>query len=67
MDSYSYSIKRRQSGSDSLTIENSKKLKINRTFGNAQVDGHHDHDGDVVDDVFFAENQPLPGWREQPQ
>ena len=25
-------------------------------------DGHHDHDGDVVDDVFFAENQPLPGW-----
>ena len=30
-------------------------------------DGHHDHDGDAVDDVFFAENQPLPGWRQQPQ
>ena len=44
MDSTSESSKRRRSGSDSSSVENSKKFSINRTFRKTQVDGHHDHE-----------------------
>ena len=61
MESTSETIKRCRSGSDSSTTENSKapRLKINRTFRNAQVDGHNDHhiSSDDESEAFYQAGQ----------
>ena len=48
-------------------ISSSSEIEVGGGGDDHAGDGHHDHGGDAVDDVFFAENQPVPGWRQQPQ
>ena len=57
MDSTSESSKRRRSGSDSSSVENSKKFSINRTFRKTQVDGHHDHEFSSDDESSASQTE----------
>ena len=37
-------------------ISSSSEIEVGGGGGDQAGEGHHDHDGDVADDVFFAEN-----------